>query len=385
MDNSHKKRINQILTIGTFLLFIFGLALASIIKPDKVFSANENRMLAQKPELTTEKIFSGEFSNGYESYITDQFVLRDQWILAKSLSELALMKKEIKGVYIGKDGYLIEEHSIDNEEQTNKNINRMTAFINKYSDILGEEHVKALLVPSAVQVLTDKLPAYAGSYDEDIIIDAVISKLKGKNRYIDVRDTLKEHAEEYIYYKTDHHYTTLGAYYVYKKWAQGVGIEPLTLSDLEIKKVSDDFYGTIHSKINLPVKADEMYTYTPKDLLDLSVVYDMDEKTRTDTLYELEHLDTKDKYSMYLDGNHPFVQITTGIKNGKRLLVIKDSFAHSLVPFLTAHFEEIIMVDFRYNRMPMSSVIEDYDITDILVLYNTMKFANDTKSLNFTK
>lgn len=383
-----KTDLYTILTIVVFVLFIFGLATASLFSPKKTFSSNENRYLATKPKLSLQTIFSDDdkinFAVNYEKYVTDQFVLRDEWILVKSMAELGFMKRELKDVYIGKDGYLIEEHSIDNAEQTEKNINRLAAFINQYAERLGEEHVKVMLIPSAAMILKDKLPPYAESYDEDILIHSLITLLNG-DTFVDVRDNFLEHRDEYIYYKTDHHYTTLGAYYAYQVWANKTGRDVLSKDDFAVEQISDSFLGTIHSKINLPVKSDLMFTYTPKDLREVEIVYDMDESKKKDTLYETNHLETKDKYSTYLDGNHAFVSIKTGVQNGQKLLVIKDSFAHSFVPLVTSTFEEIYMTDFRYNRMPVSQIIEEYGITDILVLYNTMKFANDTNSINFTK
>lgn len=357
-----------------FLVLIYGFTIASFLTPVKGFSESENRVLEGRPKFSWESLFNGTFISKYETYITDQFVFRDTWIGIKSRTELMMLKKDINGVYFGKDGYLIEkvENTDINMEQLDRNEKRLYAFIQKYKEQLGENHVFAMIAPTAFEVLKDKLPPFATGFDQGTFLDRLEGTLK--DQFIDLRPTFAEHNKEYIFYKTDHHWTTLGAYYAYVEWAKAIGVTPMKPEEFDIKKIEDEFLGTIYSKVNLEVSKDEMYLYDSGK--DYTVEYNMDGKLK-DSLYEMSFLDTKDKYSVYLGGNNPIVKIDSENKNGKKLLIIKDSYAHCFAPFAVNHFETTYMIDLRYFNMPMSRFIEENGITDVLVLYNINGYIKD--------
>lgn len=383
-DKKNKKgnRSNLALT-GLFLVLVFGISIASMVNPVRAFSENENRYLAQSPEFSLKRLYSGEFTSDYETFITDQFVARDTWIGLKTMTERAMQKQDINGVYFGKDGYLIEKHSdadID-QETADRNAGRLVDFVKKYSELLGEDRVHAMIVPTASEILKDKLPPFAAGYDQETYVEQIASQLP-ENSLVNVGQVLKNHSSEYIFYRTDHHWTSLGAFYAYQEWAAACGFQPMAEEDFEIETVTDEFYGTIYSKVNVDVKPDEIKLY--RTGLPYSVIYNMDGKVK-DGLYDWEKLETKDKYAVYLGGNNALVQIDTQAGNGRKLLIIKDSFAHSFAPFAVNHFEQTYMVDFRYFNMPISKFIEQNGITDILVLYNAVNFATDNNTLSFTK
>lgn len=361
-----------------FLVLIYGLTIASMINPIKGFSESENRVLEGRPKFSWESLFNGTFISKYETFVTDQFVYRDTWIGLKTRTELAMLKKDINGVYIGKDGYLIEK--VDNSDldmdQLSRNEKRLYAFIKKYKEQLGSEHVFAMIVPTAFEVLKDKLPPFASGFDQGEFLDRLDKTLA--NQFIDLRKTFSEHNKEYLFYKTDHHWTTLGAYYAYVEWANKIGVTPMSQEEFEIKKIADDFLGTIYSKINLKLSKDDMYLYDSGK--NYTVEYNMDGVLKN-SLYEMSHLSTKDKYSVYFGGNNPIVKIDSENHNGKKLLIIKDSYAHSFAPFAVDHFETTYMVDLRYFNMPMSRFIEENGITDVLVLYNVNTYVKE-KSLD---
>lgn len=372
-----KEKLNTYVTVAVFLIFIFVFTVASMIKPDRTFSPSENRYLAQCPKLSVKELFEGTFSKDYEEYITDQFVGRDSWISIKTIAELALSKKDINGVYIGKDDYLIEMHDDINEEKAYSNADRMLAFLNKEAEVLGSGHVSMMIVPTAVEVLSNKLPAFAQSFDQTGYIDYMKQNMDGT--FVDVRDTLKAHADEDIYYRTDHHWTTYGAYLAYKEWADSLAIDPYEQEDFDINLVADDFLGTIYSKVNYAGREDSIYLYQVKDDISYALDFNMGMET-SDSLYAMEHLETKDKYSVFLNGNNSVVTIDTtgGRQDGKTLLIIKDSYAHCFIPFVANHYERTVVIDLRYLKMPISQVLETYEVTDILVLYNAIHFAEDT-------
>lgn len=383
-----KDRVNHSWTskwiTGTFLLMIGIGTVVSIVAPKRTFSENENRFLQQFPEINKDAIFDGTFEEEYEAFVTDQFILRDQWIALKTYTERLLQKKDINGVYFADDGYLIERHNAQeiDQQRAETNVDRLAEFIRKASEQYGTEHVRVMLVPTASEILTNKLPAFASGYDQMSIIHK-LEKMVPESCVVNVTETLKSHNEEYIYYKTDHHWTTLGAYYAYVDWARSIGIEPLEQKDFNIKQVSKNFFGTIASKVNITVEPDEMFVYETLGNPKYTVEYNAMEETNS--LYDYDALQTKDKYSVYLRGNNALVKIKTEQNNGRKLLVIKDSYSHCFVPLLVDHFEEIQMIDFRYFNLPLSEFMEQNEFTDVLVLYNVIGFVEDIHSLSFVK
>lgn len=368
-----------------FLLLVFGFTAVTFVWPDRTFSENENRMLATAPEFSVESLFEGKFMSDYEKYITDQFFLRDEWIQLKTLTEMALNKQDINGVYMGKDGYLIERHE-DSEidfEMLEKSKNYLVQFVDRYTKRLGADKVKVMLVPTASEVLLNKLPAFAEGFDQNGMIDEVYGLLP-EGVAIDVRDILKEHAEEYIYYKTDHHWTSLGAFYAYQAFCEAKGFEVPALSDATFTEVSDEFLGTVYSKLNLKISEDSMHTVTlPNTPSKIQMTVDMAEKF--DSLYNDEYLSQKDKYSYYLDGNHALTEIASNSEGKGTLLIIKDSYSHCFAPLTLGNYAKVYLVDFRYFNMPLSQFMAQYRVTDVLVLYNAVTFATDTHTGAFLR
>lgn len=377
MNDQQKNKSNKkyhIIIVVTFLTLLSILTIADIITQDKFKSENENRILQQKPEFTINRLFNGQFTKEYENYISDQFVLRDNWISLKVKTDQTMLKKDINGVYIGKDDYLLEKHEKNDieTEQLELNISRLAQMCDKYKD----KNIRIMMIPSAAAILSEKLPAYAPLYDDNKITDMIKSKLNDKSIILDTASILKQHKDEYIYYKTDHHWTSLGAYYAYKQWAQSIDIAPLNQSDFDIKILSNEFYGTIHSKLNINTAADSIKAYYPINKIDYTVEYNLENK-QYDSLYNMDALNTKDKYSVFLNGNNAIAQISTKIDNNRNLLIIRDSFANCFVPFTISHFENIMVIDLRYYNASIEQYINDNNITDILILYNTVKFAQD--------
>lgn len=367
------------------LVLVFGFTAITFVSPERTFSDNENRVLATKPEFSWETLFSGEFMTDYEEYITDQFFLRDSWIQIKTIAEIVLNKQDVNGVYIADDGYLIERHE-DSEidfEMLEKNLDRLTQFVEKQVGRLGADHVKVMLVPTASEILTDKLPLFATGFDQNGMIDDLYSRLP-EGTALDVRDVLKAHSDEYIFYKTDHHWTTLGAFYAYQEFCKAMGFEVPELSDVEQTVVSEEFLGTVHSKLNLNISKDSMSVFNlPNTPSKVQVTVDMMETF--DTMYVEEYLSMKDKYSYYLDGNHGLTEILSNSEGEGVLLIIKDSFSHCFAPLTVGNYEKVYLVDFRYFNIPITQFMVQYKVTDVLVLYNAVTFATDVNSGKFLK
>lgn len=373
------------ITAICFLLLLFGLTIFSIFKPPTIFSEKENRYLEQKPVFSFSSLLDGSYSADYETYLSDQFPGRDQWIRIKSMNEQLLQKKDMNGVYLGKDQYLIEQpdRTVFESSQSQKNIDCLSDFVQRQTSHLGQSHVQVMVVPSASQILTEKLPLFASPYEEERFLSSVRSSV-GDDHFIDVTPTLSSHQQEYIYYRTDHHWTTLGAFYAYQQWANSIGISPYAQNDFTIKTVSDSFYGTIQAKVNLPVSPDSMNVFLPNFPITYTVTYNESEPAK-DSLYEWDALKIRDKYRFYLNGNQPITHIQTSSDSRRNLLVIKDSFANSFIPFAANHFDQTVVVDLRYFNGDGQALIDNYHITDILVLYQASFLAKESSVIQLNR
>lgn len=357
-----------------FMVLLLGLTGKEALSHQRTYSPVEKRELQTRPEISITKVLDGRFQKKYESYLRDQFPGRDHWVSFQTDMELFMGKNEIHNVYIGKNHYLLE-HYTEKEfdpQQISKNLQALEKFVGKAKQ---NADVHVMMVPTKSWVLREKLPAFAPHYKEQKFYDALQQKLEKEDVLISVEPVLDAHKEEEIYYRTDHHWTTLGAWYAYEQYTKAVGGD---LQRAQGKKkfrcISKDFYGTTYAKINYARQADKIEIYEPADKL--RVVYNMGEK-KTKTLYDVSFLKTADQYSVFTGGNQAVLEITGGIKNGKTLLLIKDSFANSILPFLAEDYEKLVVVDLRQLNVSGDRLLEMFSPTDILILYNSAQFAQD--------
>lgn len=357
-----------------FMVLLLGLAGKEALSHQRTYSPVEKRELQTRPEISITKVLDGRFQKKYESYLRDQFPGRDHWVSFQTDMELFMGKNEIHNVYIGKNHYLLE-HYTEKEfdpQQISKNLQTLEKFVGKAKQ---NADVHVMMVPTKSWILREKLPAFAPHYKEQKFYDALQQKLEKEDVLISVEPVLDAHKEEEIYYRTDHHWTTLGAWYAYEQYTKAVGGD---LQRAQGKKkfrcISKDFYGTTYAKINYARQADKIEIYEPADKL--RVVYNMGEK-KTKTLYDVSFLKTADQYSVFTGGNQAVLEITGGIKNGKTLLLIKDSFANSILPFLAEDYEKLVVVDLRQLNVSGDRLLEMFSPTDILILYNSAQFAQD--------
>lgn len=363
---------NAILTIGIICGIILAFTAADYVSGDRLYSETENRMLAMKPTFTKEALFSGEYTSDYEEYVTDQFISRDKWTGIKNRADILMQKKSINGVYLGRDGYLLERHNPD--DYSTQLEGSKIALLKKLVD---RWNAKVMLVPTADNILTDKLPANAAYHDQRSFLQWVKRQI-GQRNYVDVYAALMEHREEEIYYRTDHHWTSLGAYYGYLAWVEKAVRLPNSYDTESLVTVSENFQGTLQSRINLPAGTDRIQYFLATASRPVEVTYDYGRTTNS--LYEEKYLETKNQYGFFLDDNHAFVEIQTDYQNGKTLFLIKDSYANSLIPLLTQNFETIYVVDLRYFNGKLFDFMEDYEPDngmDVLVLYNCIHFLED--------
>ncbi|MEK4850465.1 DHHW family protein [Paenibacillus sp. FSL H7-0756] len=355
------------------LMFTGAVLVVNVLTPAKVFSESENRMLQQFPNFSLQALGSGKFASEFEAYLADQFIERDFWIGLKSGADQGVGRKESNGVYIGKDGYLIQKFSPPEHGDLEDKLKALQAFdqatpgLRKYM----------MLVPTAASILKDKLPPYASGGDERVYWDKIKASDPGDIRWINVFPVLEANKEQPVYYKTDHHWTTKGAFLAYRELGAPMSFTPKNEEEFNIRQVTGQFYGSLYSKSGVRhIQPDSIELYYPKVPEILSVDY-VDEQQSADSMYVMGNLAKKDKYTVFFNGNHGLIRITTGHTEGRRLLIVKDSYANSLIPFLTSHFSEIDVVDLRYYDGDLLKLMKERQIRDMLILYNMTTFSED--------
>lgn len=359
-----------------FVCMVAVICLVNLIHRDKEFSDKENRMLEQKPSFTLSGVASGRFMKQYESYKSDQFAGRNLWVSLKTNMDLLMGKRDSNGVFKGKDSYLLEDIKKPKKDQLEENIAAIKEFEESYADV----PVYFALVPNAANVLSDKLPALASTENQGKQFESIKKGLGDKVNWVDLESALKKHKKEDIYYHTDHHWTTLGASYAYAEIAKAMGLDTANGPKWKQYAVSNDFNGTLSAtsgyeqgyrepiRIFVPEKGEK----TP----DVVINY-VDEQRKTASLYDSSKLKEKDQYAMFLGGNYSMIDIKTTAETTNRLLLVKDSYANCLVPFLTPFYREIIIIDPRYYYGDIHQVMEENDITSVLFLYNGNTFVED--------
>ena len=352
------------------LFFLFG---ANLVKKDQSFSEQENRMLATRPVFSLDKLEDGRFTTEYETYVNDQFVFRDFWVRLKSQIDVWLGKRESNGVYLCKDNYLIQQFTTPDEENLSQTIEEMQRFSNRYPELKQY----ALIAPTAENIYQDKLPKNAPVVDQNPYLDRLNNELSSSSILtIDVRDAFLTSKED-LYYHTDHHWTTDGSFVAFQTAAATMGIDTSSMQYTQ-SIVSNDFQGTLSSTSGfLPDQRDSIEVYQPSTQPTYVVNY-VEEEEKTASVYDAEKLETKDAYAVFFGGNHSVVDIQTTVRNGRKLLVLKDSYANSFVPFLIPYYEEIVMVDPRYYYDTMDDIVSLYEINEVLFLYNANTFFQDT-------
>ncbi len=361
-----------------FLCFIFILSALFIITPKKDYSSSEKRYLADFPEANISTVTDGSFEDGFEEYLDDHFPFRNMWIGINAYCNYFIGNNGNDGVYKCSDGYLINQ-PISTQNRVNTNVETLK----KFSKTTGIP-TTFMLAPSTGYIMSDKLPTVHNEYIDDSVLDSVRSSLKGsKIGFVDLRGSFKEAAANgcRLYYHTDHHWTTRGAYTAYTELCNFLGTEPKSETAYE-KESYKNFYGTTYSTSG--------FWFTPPDEIELWInrkntekkidvtITEGDKKTEYHSMFFRNHLEEDDKYPVFIDGNHSVETIVNrNVKDGK-VLVLKDSFCHSMTPFLADSFNTVTLVDMRYYKNSVSKLVKEGGYDQILVVYGIDNFATDT-------
>lgn len=374
MKKDRQRKVQEQLVGIIFILILFLFLIINIIVPDKEKSVQENRMLATKPKFRLSSLISGDYDEKFEAYMDDQFVGRDMWRKLKVTVDRICGSRLENGVYIGRNGQLLEQIEVADENHLAANIKAIKSFSESQKKI----PVRMMLVPDAANVLNHSLPALAKPEDQTQMFSMVRKDLGDSVEWIDVSTELNKHKTEKIYYKTDHHWTTLGAFYAFQAAAPSLGIEGDLSGKYVSHAVSNSFNGMLASKsgVNLGEKEQiDIYVPTEEDT-DLIIDY-VDEGKRSTSLYDSSKLKEKDQYTVFLGGNSSLLDIRTVSTSTKRLLLVKDSFANSFIPFLTPYYREIVVVDPRYYSGTINDLMDSYRISEVLFLYSGNTFFKD--------
>lgn len=374
MKKDRQRKVQEKLVGIIFILTLFLFLIINVIVPDREKSVQENRMLATKPKFRLSSLISGDYDEKFEAYMDDQFVGRDMWRKLKVAVDRIGGSRLENGVYIGTNGQLLEQIEVADENHLAANIKAIKSFSESQSKI----PVRMMLVPDAANVLNHSLPALAKPEDQTQMFSMVRKDLGDSVEWIDVSTELNKHKTEKIYYKTDHHWTTLGAFYAFQAAAPSLGIDGDLSGKYVSYTVSDSFNGMLASKsgVNLGEKEQiDIYVPTEEDT-DLIVDY-VDEGKRSTSLYDSSKLKEKDQYTVFLGGNSSLLDIRTVSTSTKRLLLVKDSFANSFIPFLTPYYREIVVVDPRYYSGTINDLKDSYRISEVLFLYSGNTFFKD--------
>lgn len=374
MKKDRQRKVQEKLVGIIFILTLFLFLIINVIVPDREKSVQENRMLVTKPKFRLSSLISGDYDEKFEAYMDDQFVGRDMWRKLKVTVDRIGGSRLENGVYIGTNGQLLEQIEVADENHLAANIKAIKSFSESQSKI----PVRMMLVPDAANVLNHSLPALAKPEDQTQMFSMVRKDLGDSVEWIDVSTELNKHKTEKIYYKTDHHWTTLGAFYAFQAAAPSLGIEGDLSGKYVSYAVSDSFNGMLASKsgVNLGEKEQiDIYVPTEEDT-DLIVDY-VDEGKRSTSLYDSSKLKEKDQYTVFLGGNSSLLDIRTVSTSTKRLLLVKDSFANSFIPFLTPYYREIVVVDPRYYSGTINDLMDSYRISEVLFIYSGNTFFKD--------
>lgn len=362
--------------IGMFFAVLVLIPTATFLFPESDFSEIENRPLASAPDLSFKSIGDKSFMSGVENYLADHVAFRNEFVRMKTQMELSAGKREIGGVYIG-DNRLIEQTVKPASKTTQMNRDSIGVFAQNHA---GEIQTAVMLVPTAAAIYPEEIPILAEKTDEATYIQNFYKSLPGIST-VDVYNPLFSNADRYIYYRTDHHWTSYGAYIGYSSLAPALGYRAVPLERFNIEHASYDFLGTLYSKVVYGEKMKDtvdLYSYVSGDVVTEVACCTPGKTELHSSVFFRENLAVKDKYTVFLGQNVPVVKIKTSVHNGKKLLIFKDSYANALMQFLPLHYEEIALVDLRYLNTDLEKYLQVEDYQQALFLYSVGSFADDT-------
>lgn len=389
--NTEKEKIlrtpkNDRAAVILFALIVFGLTVLGIVIPDKTFSEGENRSLASFPAFSFKTVMNGEFEQGLSDYLSDQFPLRSLCVSVRAFCETAMGKKQNNGVIDGKDGYVFAREDVPSRDALDENLTSIARFA-AYAKGKGVP-TSLCVVGRKIDVETDKLPPLYGTSSQDALwedIDARAGALEDVT-YTNLRNVLlSDTSGKQLYYSTDHHWTTYGAFAAYRAVIRSLPFAPSPrgLDFFTEEKLSDSFFGTTWSKSGMSWKdGEDMICFRFEGDEEITVEF-VGENRTMNGFYDRSFLDKKDKYAAFLSENHAYLKIRGQADPTRgKLLIVKDSFAHCLIPMLAPDYDMDVL-DLRYYKNVPARLLEDGGYDGILILCGSDLLTEDCTPLNF--
>lgn len=376
-DSDNRSKLGKYVPAFVFIVFIFGMAIWFLFAPKSDYSSSEKRYLQKFPDVTFESVESGKFGSEFETFFADHFPSRNFWVGLNAYYTLYTGNNGAGGVYDCKNGYLINK-PVSTENRLYANTDTIVNFKENI-----DVPVTVMLVPSTGYIAEDVLPPIHDKYNDDEYFDNVSKKFSDNGlSFVDLRDKFKSAYSDgmQLYYKTDHHWTTKGAYTAYEELCKQLGITPAAKEKFNVEAYPG-FYGTTYSTSGFWfTQPDTIEVWNDPDNTENNIGVKITESGDTkeyNSMFFYDHIDEDDKYPVFLDGNHALTEITNSNAKGGTLLMVKDSFGHCLAPFLAENYSKIVMVDMRYYKMGVSDLIKAENPEQVLFMYGVDNLATD--------
>ena len=365
-----KAKLHEIVTCILFCGFIGIMGIVYLLMPKQEFSELEKRQLAAFPVLNWETLTSGKFGSDLETYMADHMPGRDFFVGLGAYYDLATGQQPSKDILVADGDRLVEAPVVWNQTQVEKNMR----YINNLAQTLGQ-NVDFILVPSAGYMLRDSILGIHDSYQDDAFIDAIYDLAGDGVRCMDLLSVYQNTPNRGdLYYRTDHHWTSLGAWIAYSSYMQCLERDYARQEYFTVESCQG-FRGSTYSRSALWLtKAEEIQLWHGSRL-----TVENSTTGQHDSVFYRDRLQETDMYTVYLDGNQPLVRIYNENNAGKgKILVIRDSYANCIGPFLAESYEEVVMIDLRYYRMAVSQMVAEEGFDNVLILYSMSNFMTDT-------
>ncbi len=400
----NKKNHLSFLNIFIFISLIYLITILNMLTPkNKTISEVENRTLAQKPVFSMDSLLSGKYFRDFENFFADHFFARENLVkISKSISSLKGIKREEEVFLVDFEGQNVggnqeqkdsKKPEVNNAEVSTKgnllilndtvmelykfNEDKAKLYadmINTVSGTLGENvKVYSLLAPIQIEFLNNE--KYKNLSDSQIDAIKFVNENFSDNIIpVDAYTPIKEHIDEYVYFRTDHHWTALGAYYGYTGFADAAGLEAVPLGSYK-KNIAPDYLGyisTVNPSVTVNGNPDDVVYYIPPVKTDMNVFYyDKDSgemKSYNGSVINKKYVFLDQKYGVFLGGDFALGVIKTNVKTDRKIMVIKDSYGNAFVPFLTPHYSEIYVVDPRHYKESIVDLVNENDIGEVMFL-----------------
>lgn len=360
----------------SFMIFFF---LYGCFGHQTTFSATENRVLQEKPRFSMSAFTNKTYQKNMESSRSDQFYQRSSFVDMKTNLERKFGKVKFKDVFVGKQNVLFQESAKADKQKMKTISTSLNAFAMKYKSL----KISMMLVPNKATVWNTALPWSAANQDQQTSMSQFHGMLNKHISWIDVVKPLMKHKKDYIYYRSDHHWTTLGASYAFQEWMEQnlKEVEPVPYT---LEAINNSFFGTLANQSGDYHGVGDVVSIPSMKAIDYVVDY-VNEQKKTASLYNMDAIKTNNPYDVFFGGNHPLIQIHTTSKRKDTLLIMKDSYANSFIPFLLPYYRTITVVDPRYYYDDLDKLMKDNDIQQVLFLYNVNTFFSDTSLTDLLK